>query len=534
MFKGRVLVVDDLSDWRTTLTGLLTDAGYDVRSAANRAEALALMVAGRFHVAALDVRLDETDPDNQEGLELMRDLKAIDPTMAIIILTGYANHKMVQLALRPGRDGAALAFDFMEKVEANELPEVIRQAIDEYLNIDLQLKIKNSDLSLLRLTRQIHRFLEPKRPPEAWVDELEELLRKLFYGREQIEIHTIRQGFSKAAVFEVIPWFQDRARGQTRIVKIGGHRLIETEINQHQVIRERIGADRLPAVLSVAHTRYLSGMVYTLIGLETATAIDFTSFFAEKTDTATMQQVLRNLFLETYFPWQQEAKTQIIESDLKENYLTHIKLRLENLASCLEKTMGGRHPFTMDSHNPAWLCLNHQFKLLNPVRFLETRTFIAPLRLGLIHGDLHGYNVLVDHQHQTWLIDFADTGQGPVLQDYVSFEAFLRLSLVKSHDWPYLYGWANELDGAPDFFQPILPAAGWSDETISRVHHAVLGVRQLALERYPQATATEYQLGLLCNALRLITMMGLPAEQRDHALIMAAVLAEHLDKLGEE
>ena len=40
MHCGHVLVVDDLLDVRTTLTGLLSDLGHKVRSVSSRDEAL--------------------------------------------------------------------------------------------------------------------------------------------------------------------------------------------------------------------------------------------------------------------------------------------------------------------------------------------------------------------------------------------------------------------------------------------------------------------------------------------------------------
>jgi CheY-like chemotaxis protein len=128
--KGHVLVVDDLPDVCTTLSGLLSDEGYDVRSASSRAEALQMVDAERFHVAVLDVRLDEADEENQDGLLLMHDIREKDPTVAIIILTGYATVRMVQDALQPNREGISLAFGFLQKSEVGQLPEYVKRALE--------------------------------------------------------------------------------------------------------------------------------------------------------------------------------------------------------------------------------------------------------------------------------------------------------------------------------------------------------------------------------------------------------------------
>jgi len=128
--RGRVLVVDDLPDVRVTLSGLLSDDGYDVRLASSRAEALHMVDAERFHVAVLDVRLDEADEENRDGLVLMHEIREKDPSVAIIILTGYADVKMVREALQPDHDGVAPAFGFLEKSEVSQLPGYVKRAVE--------------------------------------------------------------------------------------------------------------------------------------------------------------------------------------------------------------------------------------------------------------------------------------------------------------------------------------------------------------------------------------------------------------------
>jgi len=130
MCKGRVLVVDDLPDVCATLSGLLSDEGYEVRSASSRVEALQMLDAERFHVAVLDVRLDEADEDNQDGILLMHEVREKDPNVAIIILTAYANVKMVREALQPDREGVSPAFGFLEKSEVYQLPEYVNRTFE--------------------------------------------------------------------------------------------------------------------------------------------------------------------------------------------------------------------------------------------------------------------------------------------------------------------------------------------------------------------------------------------------------------------
>jgi len=125
----RILVVDDLPDVRATVSGLLSDAGFDVRSASSKHDALHLLRVDQFNVAILDIRLDDTDEDNKDGLLLMHEIKKHHPKTATIILTGYADVKMVREALQPDRNGNSPAFGFLEKTELDQLGEYVNRAI---------------------------------------------------------------------------------------------------------------------------------------------------------------------------------------------------------------------------------------------------------------------------------------------------------------------------------------------------------------------------------------------------------------------
>ncbi|MBE7552398.1 MAG: response regulator [Anaerolineales bacterium] len=528
MAKGRILVVDDLPDWRNTLVGLLSDEGYEVRPASSSAEALQALEAGRFHLALLDVRLDETDEDNREGLQLMRQLKTLDPTIAIIILTAYTDVKILEEALRPDpRTGHSPAVDSLQKSNINQqLIDSVQRVFRDEVKIDYHLTIDQAGTSLPQLAGQLYRYLEPKRQPHEWIDEIDELLRRLFFGLEQIHIRTIRTGYSKTVVFEVVPWFQPQERGESRIVKIGGHRLVEAEIQQHNRIKGRIGGNRLPETLTTARTRSLSGIVYTFVGL--GSAEDFAAFF-QHSDSVAIEAVIQNLFQETCFPWQRHTQTTVPDIDLSNLYMRHLGLNVDHLSACLVKTMGGRHPFCSDEHDGNYFWLGDNTRLINPVAWLQNYQLTASSQIGLIHGDLHGYNVLVDRHLQTWLIDFADTGEGPALLDYAKFETFIRVSLVQSNDWLLLYTWEHALFST-DFLTPTLPLLLQNDETIVKAHHAVAIVRRLALQNRLADMQREYLVGLMLNALKLITILGLPPAQRDHALITAAVIAEQLQQ----
>jgi len=132
--KTKILVVDDMPDVRATVSGLLLDAGFEVISASSKHNALHLLRSDQFSVAILDIRLDDTDEDNKDGLVLMHEIKKHHPRTATIILTGYADVKMVREALQPDQDGDSPAFGFLEKTELDQLGEYVNRAIAHTAN----------------------------------------------------------------------------------------------------------------------------------------------------------------------------------------------------------------------------------------------------------------------------------------------------------------------------------------------------------------------------------------------------------------
>jgi len=91
----KILVVDDTPDFRNTLSGLLTDEGYAVWSAANEAHTLAAVTQEPFDFALIDVRLHGDDEEDESGLSLAMAVKSLDPKVHIILLTRYVKTKQI-------------------------------------------------------------------------------------------------------------------------------------------------------------------------------------------------------------------------------------------------------------------------------------------------------------------------------------------------------------------------------------------------------------------------------------------------------
>ncbi|MCU0693130.1 MAG: response regulator [Polyangiaceae bacterium] len=80
----KLLIVDDESRFLAAIAARLRFRGFDVRTASNGMEAIALARAERFHLALIDLRMPGLD-----GGQVLEILKQEHPHLEAIILTGH-------------------------------------------------------------------------------------------------------------------------------------------------------------------------------------------------------------------------------------------------------------------------------------------------------------------------------------------------------------------------------------------------------------------------------------------------------------
>ncbi len=106
---GSVIIIDDEAAIRESLETLLEFEGYTVDSAETGEEGLAKLAENPFDLVLLDFAL----PD-RNGLEILADIRARDPHLAVIMITAYGT---VDNAVRAMQNGAT---NFIQKPWDNE------------------------------------------------------------------------------------------------------------------------------------------------------------------------------------------------------------------------------------------------------------------------------------------------------------------------------------------------------------------------------------------------------------------------------
>jgi DNA-binding NtrC family response regulator len=98
---SRVLVVDDISDYLDDLELLLSEEHQVVR-AASAEEARKILDTQPVDVALVDIRLDENDEENVDGLELLRWMRGAHPSVRVVMMSAYKEFDYAVEALNAG------------------------------------------------------------------------------------------------------------------------------------------------------------------------------------------------------------------------------------------------------------------------------------------------------------------------------------------------------------------------------------------------------------------------------------------------
>ena len=118
--KPKILVIDDEADVLDFLTRAVRDMGFEVASAADGEEGLALSLQESFDLALVDYRLPGID-----GIEVTRRLKEQDEGLTVVILTAYGSIDSAVDAMKAG------ATEYLLKpVDLDHLELVLKKTLD--------------------------------------------------------------------------------------------------------------------------------------------------------------------------------------------------------------------------------------------------------------------------------------------------------------------------------------------------------------------------------------------------------------------
>ena len=117
----RLLVIDDEPIVGKRLQQVFSKIGFEIETYTEPVAAMASMAAHPFDIVVTDLKMEGMD-----GLEVLRQAKAMNPAARVIIITGYASPDTAELAQQQG------VFAFLAKpFRLDELKQVIFRALEE-------------------------------------------------------------------------------------------------------------------------------------------------------------------------------------------------------------------------------------------------------------------------------------------------------------------------------------------------------------------------------------------------------------------
>jgi CheY-like chemotaxis protein len=116
----KLLLVDDEDDFRLATSTTLKRRGFEVEQAANGEEALACIKQKRPDIVLLDMKMP-----GMSGIETLKEIRAIDANLPVIILTGHGDYDSAMAGIKLD------IVDFLQKpVDVDQLGRRIRHLME--------------------------------------------------------------------------------------------------------------------------------------------------------------------------------------------------------------------------------------------------------------------------------------------------------------------------------------------------------------------------------------------------------------------
>ncbi|MCJ7819475.1 MAG: response regulator, partial [Syntrophales bacterium] len=153
---AHILVIDDDKAMRDACFQILSRQGYRVELAAGAKQGLSLLERLSFDTILLDLVMPDMD-----GLEALKKIRALDPDVEVIIITGYGTIQSAVESIKAG------AFHFLSKpFVPDDLRNLVSRALGkrrldlENLYLRQELKLKDDRNTLVYESESMTRIMD--------------------------------------------------------------------------------------------------------------------------------------------------------------------------------------------------------------------------------------------------------------------------------------------------------------------------------------------------------------------------------------
>lgn len=523
----RILLVEDLEQFYRPITRWLQQEGYEVTHAVSVNDAKTLFDTEHFHLAIIDVRLNDADDADEGGMLLLEHVRQLDleGIMPCIILTAYPSVDNVVSSTLNYR----VAGYVQKRVGYREdLLEKVATAFETLVKIDFDLAYNGRpDIIVERIARDVRWREDMVKPPlEQLIPQVQDILGHFFEGAESIYINKLPQGLTGAAVIRVRPTWE-HGPGPSYVAKIDRREKAKRENRNYDKYVRRYAASGMIEKSDFAETRHLAGILYKFAENRNRPMREFDYFYA-RNSAETINASLRDLFENTAYYWSNQLRGRydsVPDQYYEAFYITEAQL--------IERV---RQVFPDYDPAPATIRLrNVPYDLPNPFAWLSTNRDEAVMEVyfGITHGDLTGRNIMVEQDNgKFWLIDFYRTYESHILRDFVILETDLKYRLMPKPDTSdflmleqVLLGsrTQDEVDLAPETEKALAVIAELRGMAY-RVAQPHGGERERARK--------QYLISLLMATLNAVRLRHIDDDRKRHAMLSAGLICNRLERMA--
>ena len=537
----RVLLVDDQRAYYDQVAYLMDEVcGLEIVHARSQDDAIDAIEADFFHLAIVDVSLRGQARTDKDGLFVLERLADVRPTCERVLYTtsvGGDDRRQALQAVAPAHGGRRqLANGYLNKADADlRSNELILERALAWLNHPVT--VKNADRVLTQLLAKDVRGaieLSPKRkglrPTEH---ELDFVLSALF-GQglvdpdrhvdmvSEVELHGMSEGWSRSVTVWCEPRSTSARTGPRCVIKIGPRSDTEQEVTRYRAyVRYGLRLRHRVELLDWCLGDTIGAVCYSHLDAVSSEQMDLQRHITQEDSIGFTS--LEQLFQSGRKHWLADVSE---ERDMAAFFKKEYARPMQEGLFAVTDFVGRDGELSLEGSGAMARAGGATLDLPTLVT-LGCPELTGRYKACVVHGDLHGGNILTTDGGQPVIIDYRNMTRGPRLLDFASLEVSLRMSRVVCDK------------SVANLVNEDLPAEisawreDWSDEPAEDVDAPYWRrfsgtVRRLARQNFPDATESEYAATCLLRTLRVFMARAPEDFHRRRLLIWLSVLTSVL------
>lgn len=357
--------------------------------------------------------------------------------------------------------------------------------------------------------------------------------RRIYSDSARMILEPLAGGFS-ADTYRVHSYDAHGRELLPTVLKIGGKDWIDREVKAYQEHVQKFILNNSTTILGTAEHGDTAGLRYNFLGITgSGCRLEMLGDLYAGLSDQDLQSIIIRVFTSILKPWYGQPRWDILNP-----YADHDPRRLfKNISADAESVLG------IPSSRETLACPALGRDLPNPYHFLEhgyARRAGQTMRwyTSIIHGDLNLGNILMDDNHNLYVIDFSETRQGNIVSDLARLEVIACLGMTRIQDetdlvrvihFAQAMAQNETIDHTPDYDCSL------DDPLLARAYSLVRVLRSLAgrmtiFEDDP----VPYYLAMLEWILPMVSYKDITVIRKKASAYWAAILAQRIMDLEKK